>query len=311
MASAGARTSTGVQGLKCVDIGANLTDPVFRGWRRGKQAHPSDFQNILQRAFDVGVEKVFISGGTLPDSRKALELAKTHDKLYCTIGVHPTRCNEFDESDDPERYLDDLLTLIKEGGDKVVAVGEIGLDFDRLHFCPKDVQLKYFEQQFQLAEKTQLPLFLHSRDAHESFIGLMRKYHGCYPGGVVHSFTGKAQEAADIIDLGLSIGINGCSLKTQENLDVMKTIPKEKLMIETDSPWCEVRPTHDGYKHVKTFFPTTSRDRFELGSCVKGRTEPCHVVQVLEIMAAERGEELHELASAMYENTMKTFFPKS
>ena len=91
--------------LRLIDIGANLTDPVFQGIYRGKQKHESDFQAMLTRAQENHVDKIIITGGTLKESQDALQLARTASFLYSTVGVHPTRCNEFEnESSYEERF---------------------------------------------------------------------------------------------------------------------------------------------------------------------------------------------------------------
>lgn len=138
-----------------------------------------------------------------------------------------------------------------------MAFGEFGLDYDRLHYCSKSLQLHSFSNQLSLAAslRPQLPLFLHSRAAHADFVACLKAAFGdrlerLEKGGVVHSFTGTAEEMAELMDLGLFIGLNGCSFKTAENCEVAKSVRLDRLMLETDGPWCEVRPSHEGWKYL-------------------------------------------------------------
>ncbi|DAZ97676.1 TPA: hypothetical protein N0F65_009677 [Lagenidium giganteum] len=304
--------------FKMIDIGANMTDPMFNGNYRGKQKHPDDYDNILQRAHAAGVAKVIITGGTLEESRTALALARkagtAWSALFSTVGVHPTRCSEFDAyAGGADAYLAELLALCRQGMEdgRVVAIGECGLDYDRLEFCPKDVQRKYFELQFALAEATGLPMFLHNRNTDGDFYAMIAQNRHRFSNGVVHSFTGSTEEAQKLLELGLYIGINGCSLKTEENLATMKSIPTDRLMIETDAPWCDIRSTHAGFKHVKTTWPVKKAEKWAADCMVKSRNEPCTLTQVLEVCSAERGEDITELAAKIYDNTRRVFFPAS
>lgn len=136
--------------------------------------------------------------------------------------------------------LDELKSLALESraARHAVAFGEIGLDYDRLFLSPKDQQLKYFEAQLDLAVEIQLPLFLHSRAASEDFERLLAPRLEKLPKrGLVHSFTGTMEEMERLVALGVDVGVNGCSLKTEENLEVVKALPLDRIQIETDGPW--------------------------------------------------------------------------
>ncbi|CAD5115246.1 DgyrCDS4241 [Dimorphilus gyrociliatus] len=279
---------------------------MYQGFYHGKKHHDGDLQDVLDRAWSNGMQKMYITGGSLKDSKRALELAKSHENLYCTVGCHPTRCKEFTK--DPDNYFKSLLDLIKENREKVVAVGECGLDYDRLFFCPKDIQLQYFERQFDLAEQSGLPMFLHCRAAADDFLTILRRNkHKMKSGGVVHSFTGTKEEAASYIAEDLYISINGCSLKLQENIDAMLTIPTNRLLIETDGPWCEIKATHASSQYVKTKFKSVKKEKWQKGLHIKGRNEPCNIIQVLEVLAETRKEDIISLADIIYNNTLKLF----
>ncbi|KAI0518366.1 TatD family hydrolase [Xylaria bambusicola] len=274
-----------------VDIGINLADPIFRGIYHGKERHPNDLQAVISRAQEVGCQKLLITGSDFKSSRDALDIAKEYPGIvYTTAGVHPCSSAIFSSSHahhdaqeftmpndaDPEKpvsedhepdeakttkIISELRTFIESARSThpgaLVAFGEFGLDYDRLHYCSRKVQLHSFAAQLDLvlSLRPQPPLFLHSRAAHEDFVGLLKAKFGSRlekleRGGVVHSFTGTAAEMHELADLGLYIGTNGCSFKTEENCTVVKEIPLDRLMLETDGPWCEIRPTHAGWRYL-------------------------------------------------------------
>eukprot|EP00116_Pleurobrachia_bachei_P000176 sb/3460438/ len=283
-----------------VDIGANLTDSMFRGVYRGKTVHVDDYAAMMDRAWSVGVEKIIVTTGCKQDIEEALTLVKGEPRLYTTVGVHPTRCGEFDAAPSPTEYMDNLRGFIKDNREKVVALGELGLDYDRTKFCDVDTQKKYFTLQLDLAEEFKLPLFLHSRNCADDFIKIISENRSKISGGVIHSFTGSSEEAKQYLEMGFFIGINGCSLKTEENLVAMASIPTDRLMIETDAPWCGIRNTHAGSKHLPpSSWESKKKEKWMEGCIVKDRCEPCQITQVLDVVAAVRGEDPFELAETI------------
>ncbi|XP_075502194.1 uncharacterized protein LOC142540139 isoform X1 [Primulina tabacum] len=300
--------------MKMIDIAVNFTDGMFRGMYNGKHYHVADISTVLSRAWNAGVNRIIVTGGSLEESKEALAIAETDARLFCTVGVHPTRCNEFDDSGDAEKHFEALLSLAKEGVEKgkVVAVGECGLDYDRLHFCPPEIQKKYFEKQFQLAYATKLPMFLHMRAAAEDFCGILEQNKHNFCSGVAHSFTGSAEDRDQLLSFdNLFLGVNGCSLKTTENLNVVKAIPLERMMIETDSPYCEIKNTHAGINFVKSLWPSKKKEKYDPECVVKGRNEPCLVRQVLEVVAGVKGfSDIDQVSKTLYHNTCRVFFPQ-
>ncbi|KAF6161193.1 hypothetical protein GIB67_007834 [Kingdonia uniflora] len=299
--------------VRMIDIAVNFTDSMFKGMYHGKQCHVGDVAAVLSRAWSAGVDRIIVTGGSLAESKEALAIAETDGRLFCTVGVHPTRCKEFEDSGNPEKHFQDLMSLAKEGIEKgkVVAIGECGLDYDRLHFCPAELQKKYFEKQFDLAHAVKLPMFLHMRAAAEDFCAILTRQKDRFSNGVVHSFTGSVEDCRRLLSYNnLFIGVNGCSLKTAENLDVVREIPVQRMMIETDAPYCEIKNTHTGMSFVKSVWPSKKKEKYDEKCIVKGRNEPCLVRQVLEVVAGCKAiDDIDHLSKILYSNTCKVFFP--
>jgi TatD DNase family protein len=203
----------------------------------------------------------------------------------------------------------------------VVAVGECGLDYDRLHFSDKASQLAHFAKHFELVERVadmtahwaggpvHLPLFLHDRNTVGDFLSIVRTHRHRFRHGVVHSFTGSISEVKELLALDLHIGINGCSLKTEENLAVLAHIPLNRLLLETDAPWCDIRPSHASFPLVRSALAVAKTpDKWSADLGVKGRCEPGSMVSVLEVVSAHLGLDPLELAEAVWRNTHEVFF---
>lgn len=249
---------------------------------------------------------MMITGSDLVESERAVELAEAYPGLcYATVGVHPCSALAFTKHPGgPDALLNGLRELAIKSRDAgtATAFGEIGLDYDRLPLCDKETQLIYFARQLDLAVELQMPLFLHSRAAAEDFERLLRERLDQLPRrGVVHSFTGTLEEMQSLVELGFDIGINGCSMKTEENLAVVKEVPLERLQIETDGPWCEMRPSHASSKYLKDAPPlpkALKKERWSAEAMVKGRNEPCAITQVAHAIAGIKGISTEEVCEA-------------
>ena len=317
-------------------MGINLTDSTFGGEYYGKQHHEDDREHVIQRAVNLGCVKFMVTGSDLEESKKAIALAeKYRGRCYATVGVHPCHPKSFDKHPGgPKVLLQELETLAIDAKSRglATAFGEIGLDYDRLHFAEKEPQLKYFEAQLDIAVKVQLPLFLHSRAAGEDFERLLSARLSSLPKkGLVHSFTGTMEEMESLVALGLDIGVNGCSMKTEENLDVVKAIPLERLQIETDGPWvcftwrlfprgstvpsanhpkCEMRASHASakYKDGAPELPkSVKKEKWAPDSMVKGRNESATIVHVAHVIAQVKGISTSEVCQAAWNNSVKMF----
>jgi TatD DNase family protein len=280
---------------------------VFHGVYHGKRGHEDDLDQVVQRALDIGCSKLMVTGSNVKESGHAIELAQKFPGIcYATVGIHPCSTNNFDKSPKgPQSVLSQLRDLAVTGlaSGHVVAFGEIGLDYDRLFLAPKETQLKYFEAQLDLAVDLDLPLFLHSRACHADFEALLAPRLPRLPKrGLVHSFTGTLAEMRQLVDMGFSVGVNGCSMKTAENVAVVKEIPLDRLQIETDGPWCEMRASHASATFLHDA-PTlgckaVKKEKWTKGAMVKGRNEPVTIAHVAHAVAGIKGLSVAEVCEA-------------
>lgn len=193
----------------------------------------SDQNDILEYIKNNGVCNVINVGADLKSSQNSVNLSKKYDFIYAAVGVHP-----YDADKLPENYLEILKGFLKEK--KTVAVGEIGLDYHNDE-CPKDIQMKVFEDQLKLAKSLDFPVIIHSRDAHEDTLKILEKHR---PKGVIHCFSGSLELAENIINLGMYIGLGGVVTfkNAKKAKEVAKNIPLDRLVLETDAPYMAPTP---------------------------------------------------------------------
>jgi TatD DNase family protein len=300
-----------------IDIAVNLTDEMYQGVYHGKKYHEPDLTQVLKRAREAGVEQLIVTGTSIHEMQDAIHIVKMHQsgediRLRMTVGIHPTRCNEFEQE---KELLNNLALLIENHREHVVAVGECGLDYDRLNFCSKEIQIKYFQMQFELAKRFHLPMFLHHRAAQRDFIEILSEHRDDFTCAVVHSFDASWDMAQQLLNLkpngGIFIGLNGCSMKTEENLRVIEQIPLSNILLETDAPWCDVRPSHASYKHLS---PQSlhiiknnqkKKEKFEIGFQVKTRNEPCNIQFILDVLSSVKKMDREQVAQQVYKNTLQ------
>ncbi|HTE42380.1 MAG TPA: TatD family hydrolase [Steroidobacteraceae bacterium] len=256
-----------------VDIGLNLTHDSF----------DPDRDQLLAAAREAGVEYMLITGASLAGAQAAVDLARRHpERMRATAGIHPHHATELNSSRLP------LLRQLLEQPE-VVASGECGLDYFR-NFSPQADQERAFRLQLELATSVGKPVFLHQRDAHAPFLSILKEYWPRLKGGVAHCFTGDLNEARDYLDMGLYIGITGwiCDERRGMHLrEVVRHIPHDRLLIETDAPYLLPRDLKP---------KPTSR-----------RNVPAYLPHILRAVAAARGEDAESLAAATTQNARQLF----
>ena len=237
-----------------------------------------DTKDVLQRARAAGVSRLTVIGTRAADSEAAVQLSENEEGVFCAVGIHP---NDVDDLEEAEWGR---IQKLAESG-KVSAVGETGLDWFRA-VASKENQQLFFDRHINLAQATELPLVIHTRNSIRDVLDTLVKATQQKPiTGVLHAFSGTAEEVAEAIELGFFIGFAGMvTFRSAESLrEVAKTVPLDRLLIETDSPFLSPEPL---------------RGR---------RNEPSHVVHTARCLANIRGETLESLAAATTANACCLF----
>jgi len=255
------------------DIGINLTNQRF----------DKDRDEVITRAKIAGIKQLIVTGTSEECSHQALTLCERYPEiLSCTAGVHP-----HDADNVSEQYLLKLTELAQHS--QVKAIGECGLDFNR-NFSTPDNQLRVFQEQVALAQQLSMPLFLHQRDAFEPWLATLKPFVEKVPAMISHCFTGNKAELLACLDHNMYIGITGwlCDKKRGQILrDIVKYIPLNRLLIETDGPYLtpqNIRPK-----------PKSSRN------------EPAYLPYIVDMLAECTSYTVDEISEYSYENTLEVF----
>lgn len=256
-----------------IDIGANLTNKRFK----------SDLTEVFQRAQEEQVDHIILTGTSEKSSVDAFRLAQRHAGFVTsTAGVHPHDAKHWNES-----VKKKIIELTKEK--EVVAVGECGLDFNR-NFSSKKDQEKCFIEQLEIAVEIQKPLFLHERDSHDRFIEILKGFRDKLSGAVVHCYTGNLAQLEAFLEIDCHIGITGwvCDERRGKVLQsIVKHIPDDRLMIETDAP----------------FLTPHNMEQKPKG----GRNEPAFLPFVVKKIAEARGQTELEVAKTTTKTAIEFF----
>ncbi len=245
-----------------IDIGINL----------GHDSYDSDREAVIARAAKVGVVQMIVTGASLQGTRKAIALASARPgELFATAGVHPHHATELTPD-----TLSELEELARRP--EVVAAGECGLDYFR-DFSPRPAQQEAFHRQLELAARVGKPVFLHQRDAHQDFLAIVREHRRNLVGGVTHCFTGGREELIAYLELDFAIGITGWICDERRGghlLPLMREIPADRLLLETDGPYLLPRDLHP---------KPSSR-----------RNEPAYLPHIATVIARARDESVEALS---------------
>lgn len=252
--------------MKLFDSHCHLDDKSFR----------DDIDRVIGRANAAGVDAMMIVGITERSSRRAVSIAVTHTGIYASTGIHPHDASGF-----TEEALKALKSLAREPA--VHAWGETGLDFNRM-YSPKADQEHSFKRQIEAACELGLPLIFHERDSEGRFLDIIHEYKNRIQTGVVHCFSGNRKELSAYLDFGLYIGVTGIlTIKSrgEELRRLVKFIPADRLLVETDAPYL-------------TPAPEKNKTR---------RNEPAFVRSTFFKLAEVRGEDPEHLAETVWRNT--------
>ena len=236
----------------------------------------ADRDDVLARAHAAGVHRIIAIADSLPEAKDCLQLAEKYEQIYCTVGVHPHCSKQWNSAS--AQQLRDCITASK----KVVAVGEIGLDYHYMN-APKDVQQAVFTEQLHIAKECQLPCVIHNRESIADLTRIVATVHP--PRFVVHCCTEKWADVAELVEAGHFLSFTGIATypKSDDIRNTIQNCPLEQMMIETDAPYLA---------------PVPYRGK---------RNEPAYVVEIAKCIAEVKGVPLAEVDAVTTRNA-EAFF---
>lgn len=221
--------------MRIIDSHAHYDDSSF----------DADREEVLRELFSGEICKIVNIGCSVKSSYSSVKLAEEYAGIYAAVGLHPDAADEIDRIEEIRRLCDNK---------KVVAVGEIGLDYHYEEHS-RDIQKKAFEEQLKLAAELDMPVVIHSRDAWEDTMELLRKYR---PKGVMHCFSGSAETAREIVTMGMYVGFTGVVTfkNSKKALKALEAVPLDRLLVETDCPYMAPEPNR-GKRNYSGYLPYT------------------------------------------------------
>ncbi|WP_042479102.1 TatD family hydrolase [Bacillus ndiopicus] len=241
------------------------------------EQYDNDLQQVIDRAIEAKVEKMVVIGFDRKTIERAMQLVEKYDFIYAVIGWHPVDAIDCTEQD--LEWIEELAAH-----PKVVGIGETGLDYywDK---SPKDVQEFWFRKQIKLAQKLNLPIIIHNRDATGDVVRILREENAATVGGIMHCFGGSVETARECINMNFMISLGGpvTFKNARQPKEVAKEIPLEHLLIETDAPYLAPHP----YRGK--------------------RNEPSYVTLVAEEIARQKEVSLEEVANVTTANAIRFF----
>jgi TatD DNase family protein len=294
---------------KFFDVGSNLRVSKYNGIYDEKKAHGDDINLVMNRARNYGVEKILITTNDLNEAREAYNLTQRFNDTYMSIGISTKRAKENLYAYKSDKDLFDHVVNMTQNEfkdmSKVKAIGATGLDYTYFKRGNIKEQKRLFSIHIDLAKKLNLPIILRSQKSEAHFLEILRERKDDIPSAIVSSFSGNSTELKELLDMGFYISISGVSFKKPENFEIIKQIPMDRLIIETNSPSGLIKPSHESFKYVKSHFKRVSKKSHNGQMLINERNEPCTMIQVSEVLAGILEKDEKEIIEQSWTNSCK------